>query len=125
MGEKEKAIDKKFINDQYWLIFPFHLGMDKETHIDIDSTLSPSPKNKEMLRKIRVIYMNSSGYTPKDSYELFVQPDGTIKEWTYYRTNGKMGASFTWENNQRYLGILFSQKHRGLANIDFSGIKVE
>ncbi len=125
MGEKERAIDKKFINDQYWLIFPLHLGMDKDTQIEIDSSLSSSPKNKEMLRKIRVIYRTSGGYTPKDTYELFVQPDGIIREWTYFRNSGKIGASFTWENNQRYGGILFSLKHQGLVNIDFSGIIVE
>ncbi|MDB5048433.1 MAG: hypothetical protein JWO30_1504 [Fibrobacteres bacterium] len=124
MGEKEKSIDKDFINDQYWLIFPLHLGMDKGTRIEIDTGLSVSPKKKERLRRVVVAYVQSDGYTPNDTFELYVAPDGLIKEWTYHRRSGKRGVSWTWERYAAFNGVLFSQEHNGLAHITFSDISV-
>lgn len=125
MEDKEKAVDKKFINDQYWLVFPFHLGMDKDSRIEIDSGLTVSPKNHEKLRRVTVTYLQGNGYSPGDRYELFVQPDGLIKEWTYHKSGGKFGVSWTWENNVRFKDVLFSQVHQGIPTIQFSEIVVE
>ncbi|MEO6094532.1 MAG: hypothetical protein ABIW76_02260 [Fibrobacteria bacterium] len=125
MGDKEMKLDKSFVNDMYWLTFPLHLAMDKGIQVVVDSQASVSPVKKEPLRRIKVTYMQAQGYTPNDSYELFAAPDGLIKEWKYYKGGGKLGASFTWEKYAEIGGILFSQEHKGLAHITFSGIEVK
>ena len=125
MGDKEKSIDKRFINDQYWLTFPLHLGMDKGTRIEIDSGLTPSPKKKENLRRVVVTYVQSDGYTPNDRYELFVRPDGLILEWTYHRRGGRRGVPWTWEDYAAYNRVLFSREHKGIAHITFRDIEVK
>ncbi|MDB5105936.1 MAG: selenophosphate synthetase [Fibrobacteres bacterium] len=124
MNEKEKKIDKGFVNDMYWLTFPLHLGMDKGIEIKIDSALTPSPKKKEPLRRIAVAYVQEAGYTPNDAYELFVAPDGLIKEWVYHRKGSKRGAAWTWEDNAVIGGILFSREHKGIVRIHFTDIQV-
>lgn len=124
MGEKEKKLDKSFINDMYWLTFPLHLGMDKGIRIDVDSQAAPSPVNKEMLRRITVTYMQPQGYTPGDVYELFVAPDGLVKEWNYRKGGRKRGFKWTWEDHAPHGGILFSREHKGFAHIVLSGIEV-
>ncbi len=125
MSEKAKSLDKDFINDQYWLIFPLHLGMDKDTRIQIDSGFSASPKAKEKLRRVTVAYLKSDGYTPNDSYELFVTQDGLIKEWTYHKKSRGKGVSWTWEDYVTRNGVLFSQERKGIAHISFRDIEVK
>jgi hypothetical protein len=124
MNEKQKSIDAKFINDMYWLSFPLHLAMDKGIQVVVDTGLTASPKKKEKLRRVSVTYMQKEGYTPNDSYELFVAPDGLIKEWIYHRHGGKRGAAWTWENQNAYSGVLFAQDHHGIVHISFSDISV-
>lgn len=124
MGEKEKKLDKSFVNDMYWLTFPLHLGLDKGIRIAVDSLASVSPINQEKLRRIVVTYTQPAGYTPGDSYELFAAPDGLIKEWIYHRGGKKRGFKWTWEDHGIVGGILFSRKHEGIVDITFSGIEV-
>jgi hypothetical protein len=124
MGDKEKKLDKSFVNDMYWFTFPLHLGMDKGIRIDVDSQAAASPINKEILRRIAVTYMQPAGYTPNDSYELFVAPDGLIKEWIYHKGGKKRGFKWTWEDHASFGGILFSREHKGIAHIVISGIEV-
>lgn len=124
MGEKEKKLDKSFVNDMYWLSFPLHLGMDKGIRIAVDSQAAASPINKEMLRRITVTYMQPQGYTPGDVYELFVAPDGLVKEWIYRKGGKKRGFKWTWEDHAAIGGILFSRERKGIAHIVISGIEV-
>ncbi len=125
MDEKTRKVDQKFINDMYWLTFPLHLTRDKGIQVSVDINPTLSPIKKARLRKISVQYAQAIGYTPNDAYELFVTPDGLVKEWTYYKRGGKRGVSWTWENDTTAGGILFSQKHQGLVNIKFTGIEVK
>ena len=125
VGEEHRGIDKSFVNDQYWLMFPFHMAWDKGMVITVDTGLSESPRHKESLRKIRVTYMEPGGYSPNDSYDLFVAPDGLIKEWTYHKRGGKWGMSWTWEDHAEYSGLRFARDHRGLFRIRFSDIVVD
>lgn len=124
MDEKEKKLDKSFVNDMYWLTFPLHLGMDKGIRVVVDSQAGASPIKKEMLRRITVTYMQPQGYTPGDSYELFVAPDGLVKEWIYRKGGKKRGFKWTWEDHASFGGILFSREHKGIVDIALSGIEV-
>ena len=124
MGEKERTLDKSFVNDMYWLTFPLHLGIDKGMRLEIDSLAAASPVKGEMLRRIVVAYTQPAGYTPGDMYELFAAPDGLIKEWIYHRGGKKRGFKWTWEEHGTVGGILFSRKHEGIVDIAFSGIEV-
>jgi hypothetical protein len=125
VGKEHRGIDKSFVNDQYWLMFPFHMAWDKGVAIAVDTGLTESPRNKERLRKIRVTYMEPGGYSPNDSYDLFVAPDGLIKEWTYHKRGGRLGMSWSWEDHAEISGLLFSRDHPGLFRIRFSDIQVD
>ncbi len=124
MNAAQKALDANFVNDQYWLIFPLHLGMDKGMQITVDSALTPSPIRKTPLRRVEVAYTQPAGYTPNDSYELYVDPEGLIKEWVYHKGGKKLGLKWTWEKYETFSGILFAEEHHGLAHIYFTDIEV-
>ena len=122
--ESARGIDKSFVNDWYWFSFPFHLGMDQNLRIEADSARTASPINKEFLRKVKVSYPKGSGYTPGDMYELWVAPDGTIKEWKYHRHGGRGGLKWTWGKPEMHGGLTFATDHQGPFHVYFTDIAV-
>ncbi len=81
-------VDARFINDQYWLLVPFHLIWDKKAEIT-DEGMKPYPTSKKQAHCIVVKYPPSAGgYTPGDIFELYIGKDNLIHEWVY-RAGGK------------------------------------
>jgi len=124
----ELYADKRFINDQYWLLFPFHLVWDK--NVDIKSEGQKEfPISHKKGTSLIVQYKNDVGYTPNDAFVLFLDKDNMIKEWTYRPGGNKeKERSYTWEGNKKFDGITISTEHNGPANkfkVWFSDIKLE
>lgn len=120
-------VDKKFINDQYWLLFPFHLVWDKNVEIT-NAGEKKFPLSNEKGTSLIVEYKNNVGYTPNDVFELFLGKDNMIKEWLY-RPGGSKEKSrpYSWEGNKKFDGITISTEHNGSGNsvkVWFTDIKV-
>jgi hypothetical protein len=81
-SEQVAAIDKAFINDQYWLLFPLHLKWDKDLALKVFRAERPGEAWRLM-----VTYPSSGGYTPGDAYDLFVDSTATIKRWIFRKGN--------------------------------------
>jgi hypothetical protein len=79
-----KGVDKMFINDQYWLLFPLHLAWDTGTKQEVAAL--PHNDAGEAYR-LTVTYPAEGGYTPGDAYDLFIDVDGVIKRWIFRRAN--------------------------------------
>jgi hypothetical protein len=124
MNAKAQKLDEKFLNDQNWLFFPLGLGLDKNARIDIDTGFTRSPKNKQDLRHMVVTYGVAGGGSSGDRYDVYVEPDGLIREWTYRKRGSGSGVSWTWEKYVHVGGMLFSLDHRGLAHIKLKDIEV-
>ena len=80
-----RHIDQGFINDQYWLLFPYHLVWDSgvEYTLNGDQPLPIPPGNgKDLL----VQYGPKGGYTPGDAYELFTDGNHYIVQWVYHKS---------------------------------------
>ena len=125
---KEKTIDSRFINDQYWLLFPFHLVWDKKAEIK-DEKMKVAPISKKKERCLIVSYpKRAGGYTPGDAYELYIGKDNLINEWVYRPGGGtKTKFPISWEKHKNYNGILISTEHNGKAKdfkLWFTGISV-
>lgn len=121
-----KDIDHKFINDKYWLLYPFQLAWDKgfTTEITEDQT---SPINGTPSTKLTVLYNNEDGYTPGDAYDVYVDENKIIKEWVFRKGNAAEGRAFTWENEKDFGGIKIALDHRmqnGEKIIWFTNVKV-
>lgn len=123
-----KQLDQKFINDKYWLLFPFQLVWDRgcQFHLQEAKTM---PIAKSMARCLTVNYNQTDGYTPKDAYDLFLDNHNMIREWTYRKGGADTATlSTTWEGVQDFKGIKIATTH---SNADktfklwFSDIKVE
>ncbi|MEX2592475.1 MAG: hypothetical protein WD426_06845 [Anditalea sp.] len=105
------AIDSRFVNDKYWLLFPFQLAWDTGYEFEVipDQT---APISGENTTKLIILYNDTDGYTPGDAYDLYLDEDNRIIEWMFRRDNGESGRAMTWENVQDYQGIKIAQDHR-------------
>ena len=110
----EKAIDSKFSNDQYWLLFPFHLVWDKKAIIT-DKNMQVAPIKNNRTHCLVVKYpKQSEDYTPGYAYDLYIGKNNLIQEWVY-KPGGNTKTIFpvTWENHKNFNGIIISTKHIG------------
>jgi hypothetical protein len=124
-------IDPAFINDQYWLIFPFHVVWDTSADVQ-DTGKHKLPLGKGSAERVVVKYPSDGGYTPGDTWELFVGSDNRIEEFIYRRGGPKKPSvvTTTWAGYKKAGPLLISTDHRGTADgkparIFFSGVSVK
>ncbi len=121
-------VDARFINDQYWLLFPFHLIWDKKAELT-DAGMKHYPiNNKKQAHCLIVKYPPSAGgYTPGDIFELYIGKDNLIHEWVYRAGGKKNGRALTWEGYKIFKGLNISTVHNVADKkfkLWFSNIKV-
>ena len=123
-------IDPAFVNDQYWLIFPFHAYWDGA---DVqDKGMEKLPLGKGSARHVVVKYGSAGGYTPGDTWELFVGSDNRVEE-LLFRHGGAAKPSIviaTWAGYKKAGPLLVSTEHRGTADgkplqLSFSNVAVK
>lgn len=117
-SDEIKKIDAAFINDQYWLLFPYHLVWDQQTTV-ADIGRQPMPIGGQSARSVVVTYPPSGGYTPGDVYELFIGPDNRLMQWIY-RKGGSVGPTrvTTWQDHRKVGPLTLALDHQG-PNADF------
>lgn len=104
--------DKAFINDNYWLLAPFHLVWDTSATIS-DPSIAEAPISKAPLNKITITYTNAGGYTPGDAYDFYYADDFIIKEWIYRKSNSEVPTMMTtWEDYEDFNGIKIAKTHK-------------
>jgi hypothetical protein len=127
MDAKTKKIDAAFINDNYWLLFPFHLIWDTNVKFT-DEGMKKYPIGKGKGRCLIVQYSNKVGYTPGDQFDLYLDKNNMIHQWVYLHGGSKKNPRpATWEGNKTFGGFTISTLHNGPGKkfkLWFSGIKV-
>ncbi|MEM8782809.1 MAG: hypothetical protein AAGE65_08110 [Planctomycetota bacterium] len=107
-----RADHAAFINDSYWLLFPFQLVWSTNTVSDDGDAVMPI--SGRPARKLTVTYPEQGGYTPGDVYELFLDPaSGLIAEWNFRKGGGDQGRPATWETHVGLNGLFISRVHQG------------
>ncbi|MEM7008800.1 MAG: hypothetical protein AAF462_06645 [Thermodesulfobacteriota bacterium] len=118
-SEEIKDIDAKFINDQYWLIFPFHLVWDDGIRIEVEDQKLDLPLGSGSSTKISVIYPETGGYTPGDIYDLYLDDNSMITKWVYRKGGSDAPTRVsTWEDNME-LGSITISLNRQDPDSDF------
>jgi hypothetical protein len=130
-AEVKDEIDPAFFNDQYWLLFPLHLSWDSGTEVE-ETGEHKLPLGKGSARRVVVKYPSDGGYTPGDTWELFVGTDNHIQEFTYHRGGSKKPSVVvaSWGDYRKAGPLLISLDHRGTADgnplrVFFSGVSVK
>lgn len=125
IAEDEKEIDQKFINDSYWLLFPFQLVWSDPDITEEKS--AEAPISKKEMNSILASYSSEGGYTPGDSYEIFYEDDLIIREWIYRSADGSRESPTTWEDYGEFNGLKIAKSHKspdGSFDLFFSDIEV-
>lgn len=119
--------DRAFINDKYWVLFPFQLIWDTNATLSNPSK-AEAPISKKLLYKTTLTYPVNGGYTPGDAYDIFYDDNFIIQEWAYREANAKEPSMInTFENYKDYNGLKIAQDHKktdGNSNLNFTNIKV-
>jgi hypothetical protein len=123
-----QRLDQGFINDQYWLLFPFHLIWDTGVEYTANGAqpLPIPPGNGEDLL---VQYGQTGGSTPGDAYEIFVDSAFHIIQWIFHK-GGDMQSAFavTWQHIVHVGPISMAIDHYdadGQKQIWFSDVAVQ
>ncbi len=125
LAEKALAADQKFINDSYWLLFPYQLEWS-----DFESTYNEkgiAPISNEEMQMLTVNYKGKGGYSPDDSYHIFFGEDNMIQEWTYVSSTGRE-LTTTWEDYETFKGIPIAKMHKSADSsfqLYFTDIKLK
>jgi hypothetical protein len=125
-------IDHGFVNDQYWLVFPFHVVWDSGANVE-DKGMHKLPNGKGTARQVVVKYPSEGGgYTPGDTWELFVGKDNRVEYMVYHRGGPVKPSlvSVTWADYKKAGPLLVSTDHRGTADgkpvqVFFSNVAVK
>jgi hypothetical protein len=112
----KNEIDPGFINDNYWLLFPFHAYWDKSATVTTKPAKLPIGGGPAEL--ISVKYPADGGYTPGDTWDLFVGKDKRVQQFAYHRGGPKKPSLViaTWAGYKKAGPILISTEHRGTAD---------
>jgi hypothetical protein len=117
-ADVKDMVEPAFVNDNYWLIFPFHAYWDKSATIT-DEGMQKLPIGQGTARKVVVKYpAEAGGYTPGDTWDLYVGPDYRVVEFVYHRGGPKKPSlvTATWTGYKKAGPLLFSTEHRGTAD---------
>jgi hypothetical protein len=127
----KNEIDPAFVNDQYWLLLPFHFYWDGGATVS-DMGMEKLPLGTGSARKVVAKYPSQGGYAPGDTWELYVGPDDRVAEYVYRRGGPKKPSVVmtTWEGYKKAGPLLVSTDHRGTADgkpvrIFFSDVAVK
>lgn len=103
---------QKFINDKYWLLFPFQLVWDDGFSHEINENIK-APISGDESTQVTIQYNNNEGYTPGDKYKLYIDKSHQIQEWGYYPGGQDEPATeTTWEDYTTQKGLKISQMHQ-------------
>lgn len=126
IAEDDKDIDQKFINDSYWLLFPYQMvWSDAEISEEKSGT---APISQEEMNYLEVSYKNEGGYTPGDTYVVYYDDDLLLKEWIYKSADGNREMPTTWEDFEDFQGLKIAKSHKspdGSFELFFTDIEVK
>ena len=123
-------IDPGFLNDNYWLLLPFHFSWDTDAAVE-DAGVQKLPLGNGSAEKVVVKYPSDGGYSPGDTWDVYLGSDGRIEEMGYHRGGLPKNEVFvTWTDYKKAGPLLFSLDHRGTRNgnpahVFFSNVAVK
>ena len=117
-AQVKDEIEPSFVNDQYWLLFPFHVIWDSSPEVT-DKGKDKLPIGKGAAEHLVVKYpAEAGGYTPGDTWELFIGADHRVEAFIYRRGGPKKPSNVTakWTDYKKAGPLLIATDHPGTAD---------
>jgi hypothetical protein len=125
-------IEPAFLNDNYTFLFPLRAFWDNSATV-IDQGMYNLPEGNGTAELLAVKYSGENGgYTPGDTWELYVGKDNRIEYLAYHRGGAKKPSLLyvTWADHKKAGPLLLATDHRGKADgaparVFFTGVSVK
>ena len=113
----KNEVDPAFVNDNYWLLFPLHAYWDKSATVT-NQGMKQLPIGNGSAELVAVKYPSDGGYTPGDTWDLYVGKDNRVEQFVYHRGGPKKPSTVTatWEAYKKAGPLLISTDHNGTAD---------
>jgi hypothetical protein len=113
----KNEIEPAFVNDQYWLLFPFHVVWDASAAVT-DEGMQKLPVGDASAERVVVKYPSEGGYSQGDTWELYVGADKRVEEFIFRRGGDRKPSvvTTTWAEYKKAGPLLISTDHRGTAD---------
>jgi hypothetical protein len=114
----KNEVEPAFVNDNYWLLFPFHAYWDTSATVT-DQGMQKLPIGAGSATLVSVKYpAEAGGYTPGDTWDLYVGKDNRVQTLVYHRGGNKppLLVTATWAGYKKAGPLLISTEHRGTAD---------
>jgi hypothetical protein len=113
----KNEIEPAFVNDQYWLLFPFHVVWDGSAAVT-DEGKQKLPVGDGSAERVVVKYPSEGGYSQGDTWELYVGADKRVEEFIFHRGGDRKPSVViaTWADYKKAGPLLISMDHRGTAD---------
>ena len=113
----KSEVDPAFINDNYWLLFTFHAYWDTSATVTAQG-MQQLPLGNGSAELVAVKYPSEGGYTPGDTWDLYVGKDNRVEQFVYRRGGPKKPSVViaTWEGYKKAGPLLISTDHHGTAD---------
>jgi hypothetical protein len=114
----KNEVEPSFVNDNYWLLFPFHAYWDKSATVT-DEGMKKLPVGSGSAELVVVKYpAEAGGYTPGDTWDLYVGKDMRVECLVYHRGGPRKPSLVTapWAGYKKAGPLLISTEHRGTAD---------
>jgi hypothetical protein len=114
----KNQIEPSFVNDNYWLLFPLHAYWDTSATVT-DQGMQKLPIGTGSAKLVSVKYpAEAGGYTPGDTWDLYVGKDNRVEQFIYHRGGPKPPhlVTATWTGYKKAGPLLISTEHRGTAD---------
>jgi hypothetical protein len=119
----KNEVDASFLNDNYWLLFPLHAYWDKSATVT-DEGMKQLPLGNGSGELVSVKYPSDGGYTPGDTWDLYIGKDNRVQQFVYHRGGPRKPSvvTATWEGYKKAGPLFFSTEHQG--NADGNNIRI-
>lgn len=117
-ADVKDQVAPSFVNDNYWLLFPLHAYWDTSATVT-DRGMQKLPVGVGSAELVVVKYpAEAGGYTPGDTWDLYVGKDNRVRYLVYHRGGPKPPQLVvaSWAGYKKAGPLLFSTEHRGTAD---------
>jgi hypothetical protein len=105
-------IDRNFLSDNYWLLFLLHAYWDTSATVTDEGT-KKLPIGTGSAALVSVKYpAEAGGYTPGDTWDLYVGKDYRVVAMVYHRDGPK---------KPRLISVTWAGYKKGRSSADFNG----
>ena len=114
----KNEVEPSFVNDNYWFLLPFHVYWDTSATVT-DKGMQKLPIGTGSADLVSVKYpAEAGGYTPGDTWDLYIGKDNRIEAMVYHRGGPKKPSEVicTWTGYKKAGPLLISAEHRGTAD---------